>query len=291
MDKNGVCAVVVTFRPDTSVLSNLARVVPQAECVVAVDNGSPAETVHGLRRASRQTNFQLIENGRNLGIATALNIGVKWAVSRSFRWIIVLDQDSCVTRGFVTQMLQDFDNVRSTRNIMLLVPRYRDPHTDIEISLPLADDGGPLVTLTSGSLFPRTAFEFCGYFKDDLFIYTVDDEYSLRMRSKGYSIAQSKRAVLLHSPGSPSHHRLLGIQFCTTNHSAAARYYLNRNRIWLLRTYGLKYPRWSRGILRAFAFEFVKIMLSEKSRLLKAKMIVLGLRDGLAGRMGKTVDL
>jgi rhamnosyltransferase len=291
MPENGVCAIVITFRPDAKVFTNLAKVNSQVQCVLAVDNGSSPKSLAELRAASRELNFTFIENGRNLGIATALNIGARWAISHSFRWIVLLDQDSTVTVGFVSEMLRDFESERALRNIMLLVPRHQDPQTGSEITFPLADDGGPLVTITSGSFFPANVFEQCGYFKDELFIYTVDDEYSLRLRSKGYSIGQSKTAILLHSAGFPSHHRFLGRIFYTSNHSAGARYYLNRNRIWMLRTYGAQYPEWTRDVLRACVVEFVKIVIAERSRWPKIKMIILGIRDGVLGRMGETVAL
>ncbi len=77
--KNSVCAVIVSFRPRREDLGNLARVRPQVEHLVVVDNGSPEEQLHLLRAASHELDFALIENGQNLGIAAALNVGVKWA--------------------------------------------------------------------------------------------------------------------------------------------------------------------------------------------------------------------
>ena len=256
-----------------------------------VDNGSSPESLELLQKASRELDFTLIENGQNLGIATGLNIGARSALAQSFRWVILFDQDSTITDGFVSQMLADFERESVQRTLMLLVPRYQDPKTGIERIFPLDEDGGPLVTITSGSLLPSVAFGQCGYFKEELFIYTVDDEYSLRIRSKGYSIAQSKMAVLLHSSGFPTYHRVFGATFRTSNHSAGARYYLNRNRVWMLRTYGSRYPRWAREAARASVVELLKILLAEKSRWFKVKMIALGIRDGIVGRMGKTIAL
>jgi len=94
----------------------------------------------------------------------------------------------------------------------------------------LAGDSGPFVTITSGSLLRLEIFQKCGYFQEELFIYTVDDEYSLRLRTKGYSIAQSRCAVLLHASGFPTHYYLFGRRiFSPSGHSPGARYYLNRN--------------------------------------------------------------
>jgi rhamnosyltransferase len=290
--QNGVCAVIVAFRPRVEDLGNLADVRPQVQDLVVVDNGSPEETLKSLRAASRVWKFVLIENGENLGIGAALNVGVRWAESNGSQWVALFDQDSSVTGGFIAQMLVDFEYFQTQRNIMLLIPRYRDPQSGVERVCGLDKDGGPFVTITSGSLLPVAAFETCGYFNEDLFIYTVDDEYSLRLRSQGYSIALSPHAVLLHASGSPSCYRIFGRPwFQTTNYRPGVRYYISRNRIWMALRYGARYPRWVRGALRASFIDLCRLAIAEDSRWAKVKMVFLGFRDGMLGRMGKTVTL
>lgn len=292
MAANGVCAVIVTFCPRAEDLANLAEVRPQVEDLVVVDNGSAPEQLCRLREAGRELRFALIENEQNLGIAAALNTGVRWAQAKGSRWIALFDQDSAVTEGFIAQMLADFAYFAARRNILLLVPRYQDPQSGVERDCPMHEDGGPFVTITSGSMLPVDAFEKCGYFKEELFIYTVDDEYSLRLRSHGYSIALSPHAVLLHVSGIPSYYRIFGRPwFQTTNYRPGVRYYISRNRVWMSRRYGARYPRWVRGAMRASLIDFLKLSIAEDFRLAKMKMVFLGLRDGLLGRMGKTVTL
>ena len=259
--------------------------------MVVVDNGSPEETLQSLRRLSREVPFKLIENSANLGIAAALNTGIRWGESNGAEWIALFDQDSTITDGFIAQMLADFEEQSRKRDILLFVPRYRDPDTGVERVCPMHEDGGPFVTITSGSLLPARAFQLCGYFREELFIYTVDDEFSLRLRSKGYSIGMSKTAVLLHASGIPTPFKLLNkIRFTTTNYRPSSRYYVSRNRVWMIRHYGSKYPRWVRGALRASVIDVIKILIAEKSRWPKLKMIFCGYRDGIMYRMGKTVN-
>src|SRR5271170_6708788 len=121
MSRNQVCAVIVSFQPRAEDLGNLAKVRPQVEKLVVVDNGSSAEKLRVLRRASQELNFDLIENGENLGIGAALNIGVRWAEANGSRWVALFDQDSTVTEDFIAQMLADFEHCARRRNILLLV--------------------------------------------------------------------------------------------------------------------------------------------------------------------------
>jgi rhamnosyltransferase len=292
MSRNGVCAVIVTFRPRAEDFENIAAVRPQVERLVVVDNGSPEEKIRLLRAASRDLDFVLIENGANMGIGAALNIGVKWAEASNSKWVTLFDQDSTITDNFISQMITGFEDAAAQGNVGLLVPRYIDPQSGAERIFGMAKDGGPLVTITSGSFFRTDIFRECGYFAEELFIYTVDDEYSLRLRSHGYSIAQSRSAILLHASGYPSHFYLFGRKlFSPSNHSAGARYYLNRNRVWMLRTYGLKYPRWTCWIMIGSIKDVFMVAFAEKNSWLKLSMMMLGLRDGVLMRMGKTVEL
>jgi rhamnosyltransferase len=291
MPDNGVCAVIVSFRPKPEDLGNLVRVRSQVQDLVVIDNGSAAEQLDLLRAASRELQFELIENGENLGIGGALNIGVHWAQAHGSQWVALFDQDSTVTDGFIAQMLADFEYFAGQRNILLIVPQYRDPMSGVERVCGLDEDGGPFVTITSGSLFPIKAFDKCGYFNEDLFIYTVDDEYSLRLRSKGYSIALSPHAVLLHTSGIPTYFKAFGRRwFYTTNYRAGVRYYISRNRMRMALMYGRRYPRWVRGAFRASLIDLFRFAIAEDSRWAKFKMVFLGFRDGILGRMGKTVS-
>ena len=93
---------------------------------------------------------------------------------------------------------------------------------------------------------------------------------------------------MLHVCGFPTPIRLFGkTLFTVTNHSASARYYLNRNRIWLYRRYGKIYPGWFARLALAAVKEALTIGIAEHHKGQKLKRIAQGLRDGLLGRTGK----
>ena len=291
MPHNGVSAVVVTFHPGESEIRNLEAVRPQVQTLVVVDNGSPEQALIQLREASNRLAFELIENAANAGIAAALNTGVKWSIAHGQEWILLLDQDSTVTPGFIEHMLIDFNTVNNQRSILQMVPRYRDPITFEEEAIPLDADGGPFITRTSGSFFPITAFEKCGFFTEELFIYCVDDDFSLRLRSMGWSIGESKNAVLLHHAGRPTPVKLFGKVFTTRNYRPEVQYYWARNRVWVIRKYGFRYPHLILTSLRSLLGIPLKIALAEKKPWLKIRMFYWGILHGLLGRTGNTVTI
>jgi rhamnosyltransferase len=282
-----VSAVVVTFHPRTEYLHSFVKIRAQVDHLVVVDNGSAEDRLRELRLASRESNFQLIENGRNLGIAAALNRGIREAQHEGCHWVALFDQDSVVTNGLIESLIADFKEFQKDKKIMQIVPRYFDPETGIERPVSVFQDGGIFLTCTSGSLFSMEAFEMCGLFREELFIYCIDDDYSLRIRKKGFFIGESRNAVLLHRSGHPTSRQVFGRVISTKNYRPEVRYYYARNKVWILRSYALTFPRLIVPTLREFVTIPIKIAFMEKNSWKKITLFVRGLVDGIAGRMGQ----
>ena len=103
-----VCAVVVTYNPKPAFVENVAAVSAQVDHTVVVDNGSSSETEVHLVGLESRFGCKVIRNRQNLGIAAALNIGVKCAMEAGFDWVATFDQDSRVSDGFISLMLETY---------------------------------------------------------------------------------------------------------------------------------------------------------------------------------------
>lgn len=289
--KDRICAIVVTYHPTESMVERLSNLRGQVQGLVAVDNGSRREEVARLREKQKDLAFHLIENVDNLGIAQALNQGVLWAKNEGYSWVILFDQDSKITDRFVDQMFFDLQAHPNRDRIGSLHPRYVDPNTGIEPKVLRAKDGGPITSMTSGSLLPIWIFDKIGLFSPEYFIDQVDTEYCFRIRKAGYMVADSRNAVLLHAPGAPKRLHYLGFSFEPTHHSALRRYYLSRNRVAVYKKYFRVFP----GMVTQsmyFAFrETIKCLLAERERPRKLRNFLWGTWDGLTGRMGKREGL
>src|SRR5207247_5575398 len=99
-----VCALVITYRPPSSLLANLEKLRRQVKEVVLIDNGSGPESAPLLVTAERSAGIRVIRNQTNLGIAAALNQGIRHAIEAGYPWVATFDQDSTVTAGFFTAM-------------------------------------------------------------------------------------------------------------------------------------------------------------------------------------------
>jgi rhamnosyltransferase len=288
MTTHSVCTVIVSHHPPAEFAERLHDVLLQVDALVVVDNGSTEEEVASLRVASHRGRFHLIENDENLGIAAALNQGALWAKDNHFAWILFLDQDSKLTEDFVMHMLRDWNSHPERARLAAIHPRYVDPGTGIEPSVRRANDGGPIVSMTSGSLMPTWIFDKIGWFASEYFIDCVDFEYCFRIRAAGYLIAESRKAVLLHASGyAERSFRFLGFTFRPTHYSAMRRYYMSRNRIALYRKYFRIFPYWVLQAVYDGIRETIKCFVSERDRATKVHSFLLGTWDGLRNRMGK----
>lgn len=290
--ENGVCAVVISFRPQAVVPANLAKARPQVQGLVVVDNGSPAEALAPVAAVARELDCQLIENGANLGIAAALNIGVRWARSQGFRFVALFDQDSTLSDGFIASMLRAYETDPRRESIAVVTPKHLELETGAWDPPAFAEDGSPLTAITSGSLMPVGIFDRCGWFEEDLIIDRVDDEYCLRARSMGYRIVLCEDAFLHHSVGTPRMHSFLWLrQVKATHHGSRRYYYLTRNRIVMVKRYWRRHPRWCYLTARSVARDLIVNFVVEDHKWSKLAATLRGIVDGLRGRMGMVVEL
>jgi rhamnosyltransferase len=291
MTRQSVCAVIVTYHPSAKVLENLRRVFAQVPALVVVDNGSSPDEIEPIRRESRTLGFELIENPENLGIAEALNQGVRWGKSKGHPWLILFDQDSAATENFVDHMLASWQTHPYRERVGSIYPRYVDPRTGIEAAVPRASDGSPVLPMTSGSLMPAWIFDEIGWFASEYFIDLVDWEYSFRIRAAGHMIADGKAAILFHAPGNPATTRVLGCTFHTTHHSPLRRYYIARNSVAFYRKYFFRFPRWILKVIYRQLRDTVMCLIAEEDRALKFRSFLHGTWHGLIGKMGRRDEL
>jgi rhamnosyltransferase len=280
-----VGAIIVSYNPSRELLRNIEILAGQVGRVVVVDNTprSNPQTVIDELEQSRQCT--LIRNGRNLGIAAALNLGVQQAISQGCEWIFTFDQDSRIGKGYIEAMISAYTESNNPANIGVVCPIYRDAQLGAVWPFPRGLNGQPLMYMTSGSLMKRESYQKLGPFEEQLFIDGVDTEYALRMRAAGYIIIESN-VVLNHSLGKMTPHLFAGHNIFVTNHNPQRRYFITRNRIVLLRRYMGKDREWTAHELTDFWKGTVALLLFEQNRWSKIAYMLRGAWDGIFGRLG-----
>ncbi|WP_302542372.1 glycosyltransferase family 2 protein [uncultured Clostridium sp.] len=284
-----VAAIIVSYNPDSNLFDSINLLLNQVEKVIIVDNGSKEKYVKYIKSIN-EDKIEIILNKENLGVATALNIGVRKVLENGYEWILTMDQDSKASPDMVKKMFNVYNSINreERKDILSIFPNFVDERIQsIEENSNMNSYEYVDADITSGNLLRKEVFEKVGFFDDSLFIDLVDTDFCMRLNEKGIKMIKIRDAVLYHSLGeSKTIKGILG-SFNTSNHSALRRYYMTRNRFYIWEKYkGLNSFTLNRD-KKLFKKEFVKIILGEKDKVNKIKMVLRGYKDYKKGIKGK----
>lgn len=287
-----ICCIIVTYNIGKNLEKCFFSIKDQVDKVVIVDNGSNSETIDYLNKIQKEYDIELILNHSNMGIAFALNQGVRYALENNYKWILTMDNDSEATKNMIKTMLSIYNNIEDNekRSIVGMFPKYIEKGLyktcDEESTLSNNSYKYIISDMTSGNLLKSSVFTDVGFFKEDLFIDYVDHEFCYRINTKGFKLIKLEDAKLLHRLGNTKSKKILFKDITYTNHSEVRRYYITRNRFYTWKNFKkLKEPIKIDKI--NFVKENLKIILLEKNKIKKFKMIFKGYLDYKKNKFGK----
>jgi rhamnosyltransferase len=249
-----IACVTVTYQPDFAALNAQFQGLPADSLKIVVDNASTAECVEALLRLEKTvSNFHLLRNADNLGLAVALNQGVKAArrLDPGIEFVLLLDQDSEPLPGSVDTLLSALISLESSgKPVGAVGPLLHDAATGLTHGFhrctrwrwkrvyPSSSDEAPVPCANlngSGTLMRIEPFLELGGLREDFFIDHIDTEWSFRLLAHGLGLWGIPRAVFLHSMGQASiKYWLFGWRIWPSR-SPARHYFLFRNAIRLIR--------------------------------------------------------
>jgi rhamnosyltransferase len=292
--KVNTCAVIVTYHPDADLRERIAHIWPQVGKLVVVDNGSESAELSYLQQLSLEIGFQLISNAQNLGVATALNQGLRRAMEEGYAWGLTLDHDTLVADDMIETLSAVYEEFPQKDRLAIIGSNYIELNTGKLLFESNGDDGCSWrevkAATTSGSLMCLPVFAALGSLRDEFFIDCVDVEYCFRARSRGFKIVLTRKPIMHHAVGVTTMHKLLWITIHTSNHSPSRQYYMTRNYLALSREYLLREPVWTLELLCSKLKSAVVMCLFEKERLHKLRRMISGAFDGLFSNFGRDAD-
>ncbi|WP_300902882.1 glycosyltransferase family 2 protein [uncultured Clostridium sp.] len=289
---NKVACIIVSYNPDKGIKRCFNSLINQVGKIFIIDNGSNEMNVNILNELKNYSleKVDLILNNENLGIATALNIGVKQALNEGCDWILTMDQDSKASSNMIEKMLEVYNNIDKTErdNILSIFPNFVDERVQsIEENSNMDSYEYVDADITSGNLLKAEVFDKVGFFDDSLFIDLVDTDFCMRLNEKNIKMIKVRDAILYHSLGESKSVKSGFLKFNTSNHSALRRYYMTRNRFYTWEKYKDLDSFTLNRDKNLFKKEFVKIILGEKDKVNKIRMVFKGYKDYKKGIRGK----
>jgi len=260
--------------------------------VVAVDDGSPPSFAATLQAIASVSGIALIRSPRNLGIATALNVGIRDCLARGATTVVTFDQDSSPNPDHVERLLSALRAAPPTLRVGVIGPGQvdGDPVDGMAVQ-----SGQPLQSVTtliqSGMAIPESTWRAVGEFDESLFIDLVDIDYCLRVRAAALNVVAVSDLDMDHCLGlGPDLVRSVKVgkyRPKATGHGADRRYYMNRNLIFLLWRHARREPRWAAIQTRRILAMDLLACTVERNRIRKLAAILQGLIHGLFGRRGR----
>ncbi len=283
--KENICAVIVTYHPDDGFKERVIDILKQTGQVVVVDNNSSKHETAYISDLSLSLGFNAIFNSGNLGVAAALNQGVKWAMEKGFSWVLLFDQDTVVKDYMIDSLGEVYDAYPYKDRIAVIGSNYTDSYTNRQLHKDEMEEGQLWVekktVITSGSLIPVKIFKIVGMFREEFFIDHVDDDFCLRAKHKGFKVILALKEVMRHSLGASTMHNLPWRQTGTSNHSPMRRYYMTRNHLILIKENLFKETGWVFDTVYCRIKSLILMGLFEENRPAKLKAVCIGFFHGL----------
>ncbi|WP_421227872.1 glycosyltransferase family 2 protein [Aeromonas enteropelogenes] len=284
-----VYSLITTYQPETETLKRLVENLSMQTDVVVISNNSNFDIYP--EAFSDISSVYIINFGKNLGIAEAQTVGMKWGFENGADFILQMDQDSTPHEDMVEQLLKcyqdtsdaglnpglvgvlDYDKVTGEVNKARVKKGIRifDDYYDVDS------------TLSSGSLIPKHAWEVVGGMRNDLFIDAVDHEYCWRLRHAGFKVIRNKNALLAHRLGD-GRFKIMGL-ISVGMPSPFRHYYATRNIFLLLKENHVPVFWKFSSLIKVFgkAIFYPVFLPKGKERL---SFFLRGIRDGLSGNSG-----
>ena len=262
---------IISFNPRISRLRELQGLLQNDQVKLCIiDNGSD-NAAEVASEFAGDDSVEVLLNRKNMGVATAVNQLVQQARNLGAPYIMSIDQDSLFAQGFAAEMLARFENLEASQpRLGALGAKVfdvgKDSHEpfvcfDFAWQKP-ADEPVPLkypysradFLITSGTIMSVACLESVGAMREDLFIDSVDLDWSFRAKAAGWCLAGCEETVIYQEIGAGVVRvPILGINVRT--HQPLRYYYMTRNRLFLYRQ---PYAKWG-WLLRDLPKTLIKL--------------------------------
>jgi GT2 family glycosyltransferase len=268
--------------------------------VVLVDNGSSDGSAAQLK--ARHPYIMLLRSPHNAGFTGGNNLGMQYALKEGYELVLLLNNDTFVSPGFLAPLLRYLDQ---NRNVAAVQPKIFFHHDHNKLwsagsffnkalgftytrglnkqDQPAYDTPVQVDWISGCALLVRSAvLRQTGLFADNMFLYFEDADLSFRIRQAGYKLAFVPASVIYHIAGAS------GKKEGQKNTVQPFVYYYNlRNRIWFLKRYSAWYLLPTVVLANSFYIGALMGFFLLRGRTAKFKAVLNALKDGWRGQISE----
>jgi len=210
--------VILSYNSERELLRCLNSLKNEPGKIVIVDNASDNNSVHEIKKiTAKEKRIKLIENKKNIGFAAGNNVGIRYALSKGADYVLLLNQDTQVKKGFLKPLLASKTDIISpvivSKRKNTLIYDYggtinwvigRTCHLESDRYFekgPLPETLHLSIEYISGCamLVKSEVFAKIGEFSENFFLYFEDVDFCIRAKKEGFSIACERKSVISHT--------------------------------------------------------------------------------------------
>jgi rhamnosyltransferase len=244
-----ILGVVVTYNPNLlDLIENLRFINSQVDKLVVFDNASINQ--EQIRNILSKESIEILSSNRNVGLGAAYNKVIELHIGK-FDFLITFDQDTKIPQDLVANLMRLF----SISDVGVVGPNfemkkssfssYRDVH----------------VLIQSACIFRMSLFDEIGGFNEKYFIDSVDFEFCLRVKKKGYRVLMSNVDYIKHELGVKKNMSFFSI----ITHSSIRNFYIARNHVNLSLRYFRYFPFFIIKKNIFFVIHFFKLLFFDRN--------------------------
>lgn len=204
------------YKDTMECIKSLCKINYENYKIIIVDNNSTDNSIEILK--SNAINCIILESKKNLGFAGGNNIGVKYAIEHNADYIMLLNNDTLVSKDFLNNMIKSFSLDKKIGIVGPKIMYYTDKnriwfgggkinwfkflgeHFGIgEIDKGQYNEEKEITFITGCCmLIKKEVFEKVGLLTEDYFMYFEDVDFCVRLLEKKLKIYYNPKSIIYH---------------------------------------------------------------------------------------------
>lgn len=191
MDDKRIAAGIILFKPNLHrLLDNIKIIAGELEAIYLYNNGCEEKQLKQIKKVA--DNIIILGDGKNIGIAEAMNQIISSAKSVGIQWVITYDQDSISDKD----MINKYRSALNLDNAAIICPQVIDKRRMYMTKNSKKTVEKVQRCITSASCTNVKAWDDVNGFDEFLFIDLVDNDFCKKIILNGWNIYRINSIVL-----------------------------------------------------------------------------------------------